>query len=247
MKNNTTSKEVWKNIKEHEAYEVSNLGRVRSLNYKKTGETRVLSALNGKKGYKFVILNKKTCYIHRLVAEAFLPNPNNLPQINHINEQKDDNRLENLEWCDEKYNVNYGSRNKNHSETCRLKREARQMRIKDFNKKMNKTIETQIEHRKVDALMNIYELKKRITELDELKKQALRELNEEVKKFQEQNKMTKWDLHAVLQLDMEGNIIKEWKSVFQVKKELDLDVRSCVKGTTESAGGFKWCYKISRG
>lgn len=47
-----------------------------------------------------------------------------------------------------------------------------------------------------------------------MKKQALRELNEEVKKFKESNRMSKWDLHAVLQLDMEGNIIREWKSVF---------------------------------
>lgn len=94
--------------------------------------------------------------------------------------------------------------------------------------------------------MKIYELKKRISELDEMKKQALRELNEEVKKFQEQNKASNWDLHAVLQLDMDGNIIKEWKSVFQVKKELGIDVNYCVKGNRESAGGFRWVYKVQR-
>ena len=71
-------------------------------------------------------------------------------------------------------------------------------------------------------------------------------MNEEVKKFQEQNKASTWDLHAVLQLDMDGNIIKEWKSVFQVKKELGIDVNCCVKGNRESVGGFHWVYKVQR-
>ena len=54
---------------------------------------------------------KKNYYIHRLVAEAFIPNPKGLPQVNHKDEDKSNNCVENLEWCDAKYNMNYGTRN----------------------------------------------------------------------------------------------------------------------------------------
>lgn len=69
-----------------------------------------------KKGYKKIKLCKngkgKWYQVHRLVAQAFIQNPNNLPQVNHINEVKDDNRVENLEYSTAKYNTNYGTRNK---------------------------------------------------------------------------------------------------------------------------------------
>lgn len=67
-----------------------------------------------KDGYQIVGLHKngevKNCKIHRLVAEAYLPNPENLPQVNHKDENKVNNCLQNLEWCDSKYNINYGTR-----------------------------------------------------------------------------------------------------------------------------------------
>ena len=106
--------EIWKDIKDYEGlYQVSNLGRVKSIPRKGTVKTEriIAGGFDGK--YTFYALSKnnrrKLILGHRLVAEAFIPNPNNLPQVNHINEIKTDNRVENLEWCDEKYNINYGT------------------------------------------------------------------------------------------------------------------------------------------
>lgn len=83
-------------------YDISKDGVVTNL---KTG--RIMKPLHNHRGYLGVELDQKFYFIHRLVAEAFIPNPNNYPQVNHINENKTDNRVENLEWCNNQYNVIY--------------------------------------------------------------------------------------------------------------------------------------------
>lgn len=100
-----------KDIKGYEGqYAVTSCGRVWS--YK---SQRFLSPGKIKKGYLNVSLCKdgkaKSYLIHRLVAEAYLPNPNNLPEVNHKDENPAHNWLNNLEWCDSQYNNNYGSHN----------------------------------------------------------------------------------------------------------------------------------------
>lgn len=104
---------MWKDIENYEGiYQVSDSGEVRSL---KTN--RVLKASVNPHGYLFVNLYKdgrkpKHCLVHRLVANAFLPNPLNLPEVNHKNEVKTDNRTSNIEWMSSKENCNYGTRNR---------------------------------------------------------------------------------------------------------------------------------------
>lgn len=98
--------EEWRTIEGFENYEVSNLGRVRRVEYIKQREDF--------NGYPIVNLYKggegKTAKVHRLVAQAFIPNPNNLPQVNHINEVKTHNIVTNLEWCSQQYNNSWGTR-----------------------------------------------------------------------------------------------------------------------------------------
>ena len=107
--------ERWKPVVGYEGlYEVSNFGRVRSLNYHRSGKQKILKPLVQTKGYLGFTLYKNGCRkqhkLHRIVAEAFIPNTDNLPQINHKDEDKTNNRVDNLEWCDNKYNCNYGNR-----------------------------------------------------------------------------------------------------------------------------------------
>lgn len=105
-------KEIWRAIENYDDYQVSNLGRVKSL---KKGNERILKPGVAGIGYLFVVLFKdgkrKEMLIHRLVANAFIQNQDNLPCVNHKDENKQNNLVTNLEWCDVKYNSNYGTRN----------------------------------------------------------------------------------------------------------------------------------------
>ena len=111
--------EIWKDVVGYEGlYKVSDRGNIYSVVRKdslgrKCGG-RVLKPSYDKDGYLRVLLSKngikKIKLIHRLVLEAFVENPSNLPEVNHLDEVKDNNELSNLEWCDSRYNVNYGTR-----------------------------------------------------------------------------------------------------------------------------------------
>ena len=103
--------EVWKPIKDYEGlYEISNLGRVKSLNYKKTGKEKILKNVENNYGYLMVGLTKngkqKLFLVHTLVAEAFIPNPENKPCIDHINTIRTKNYVWNLRWVTHEENSN---------------------------------------------------------------------------------------------------------------------------------------------
>ena len=102
--------EIWKDIPGYEGhYQASDLGRIRSIkkepyiilktDFQKNGYERTYTWVKGK---------KKTLLIHRAVAKAFVPNPNGLNEINHIDENKANNKASNLQWCTHSYNLHYG-------------------------------------------------------------------------------------------------------------------------------------------
>ena len=173
--------EIWKEVVGYEGlYQVSNLGRVRSFKYK---SPRILKHHNNKLGYARLILRKNNqSYghsVHRLVAEAFIPNPNNLPVVNHKDENPRNNNVENLEWCTHQYNNVYG------------------------------------------------------TKIDRFKQ------NTDFDRIAEKNSM------SVLQYDLEGNLIKQWSSASECRKELGYDnsaIAKVCKGELGHAYGFMWRY-----
>ena len=178
--------EIWRDIDGFDGYQVSNLGNVRSLNYNGTGNVQLLKpSLSGpNRGYKSISMQVADKVIrrnvHRLVARAFIPNPNDLPEINHIDEDGTNNKVNNLEWCDRIYNLNYGNRTQKFSDSKSI---------------------------------------------------------------------------PILQLNLDGTLVKEWKSQTEAARVLGLDlgslshclhgyrVKNGVKFPVYSYTGYKWKYK----
>jgi hypothetical protein len=142
---------VRKAVKGYEGYyEVDQFGRVYSVDrvisvndngrqYEKPLKAKQMKQSMHTKGYKTVALTKdgktKTCYVHRLVAEAFVDNPCSLPFINHKDEDKTNNFADNLEWCTNEYNINYGTARRRQSTALKGKKHT-----KEHNEKISKGI-----------------------------------------------------------------------------------------------------------
>lgn len=123
--------EEWKPLKYNEKYLISSEGKIKSLY-----TNRLLKPFLMKKGYLEVSLwinnKRKTFRVHKLVAETFIPNPNNFSQINHKDENKTNNDITNLEWCTPQYNHDYGARNlKTKKKICQMNMEGNVIKIWD--------------------------------------------------------------------------------------------------------------------
>lgn len=221
--------EIWKDIPGHEGkYQVSNLGRVRSLNYNRTGKIKLLKQGNVN-GYKVVILykdgKKKTYLVHRLVAIAFLLNPNNLPIINHKDENPSNNNVNNLEWCTIAYNNTYGTARKRASEN--MKGEKNPLYGKHHSEETKKKMS---EARKGE---NSPFYGKHLSEKHR-------------KKLSESHKGN--NAKPILMYDQEGNFIKRFDSIADANEYFGKDrccssICNCLKGRRKTTYGFIFKYE----
>ena len=137
-------KEIWKDIKDYEGlYQVSNLGNVRRIKFINNivEKEKITNLKPIKNTYLQVVLSRngkvKAKNIHRLVAETFIPNPKKLPQVNHKDENKYNNKIDNLEWCTRIYNMNYGNVRKKISRSHRKENFKKRKAIIQYDKNMN--------------------------------------------------------------------------------------------------------------
>ena len=99
-------KEYWIEVKGHPRYRVSTLGRVKCVDYRGTGKEKICKLNKGGSGYLLVYIDGFMKYVHRIVAESFIPNQEQKPEVEHINTNKVDNRIDNLKWVSHKENQN---------------------------------------------------------------------------------------------------------------------------------------------
>ena len=226
--------EVWKDIKGYEGfYQASNLGRIQSLDRlidtdikyvgKRLQKGKVLSPCISNKGYKIVCLCKygerKGFLVHRLVAEAFIPNPNNYPIINHKDENKQNNIVwvnedgsidydkSNLEWCTQEYNMNWNGV------------------MKKVGLKFRKTDEEKETNRKRYLELHKEERKKYQQEYHR-------------KHYKPKGTTTK---KGVSQYTIEGEHIRDYTSVAEAFNSTGIKHIGCVcNGNRSSAGGYIW-------
>lgn len=152
-------KEIWKDIIGYEGiYQISNLGRVKSLereywhgNRWYHQKEKYLSIKCDRNGYLSVMLYNadhvsKRIMVHLLVARHFIPNPDNLPEVNHKDENKKNPCVSNLEWCTCKYNANYGTKRKRISKSLKGRKQS-----PDSNKRRSITMKEHIKQRKAEG------------------------------------------------------------------------------------------------
>lgn len=219
--------EIWKDIKNYEGiYQISNLGRVKRLSSKDSRnhlrKEKILKPALNSCGYYHIGLSKDGIYkkktIHRMLMETFIPNPNNLPEINHINEIKTDNSLSNLEWCTHYQNMNSGTVEKraliNSLRTKYLKKiMSKKERIKMKRDDIKKILGENATEEQISNLLNAFH------NSNNESKQKIDELNEQLSKYSDYNAI-KTQLNEIQQANM-----SEQEKIEQMKKETENNLR----------------------
>lgn len=198
--------------------------------------------LNNTKRY-YVNLYKNNGYkskaVHRLVAKAFIPNPNNLPQINHKDENPLNNCVNNLEWCTAKYNVNYGTKIQR-----TIEKQLKPVLQYDLNGNFIKKWNSLKEAREFYNLTNISECCKKHT-IGKGFQWRYENDNKEVGKIKTRSELGfYWLKKQVDQYDLQGNFIKTWESITEAQKALKINnIHLSCKKIRKSIGGYIWKYK----
>lgn len=236
--------EIWKNIPIEgiEHYQVSNLGNVRNTSYKGTGRVLNMKLHKDKDGYLCVSLRQKMFRVNRLVAIAFIPNPENLPQVNHKDEIKDNNRVENLEWCDCVYNNNYGTKkerlsksklNTNCKAVCQCDMDGNVIKVWECMNELNRQFGYDvglIAKRCMGRGNTAYGFKWKYK-------------GDEKSEAWAKAKAGKDTLYKpVLQMDDNDNVIRVWDSIKAAGAEgfSTTMISSCCHGRRKHTGGYRW-------
>lgn len=253
--------EIWKSLDflGYPDYEVSNMGQVKSLSYRKTGKERILKPQKTKFGYLRNQLSNnskgKWFLVHRLVALTFLENPLNLPCVNHKDEDKENNHIDNLEWCTHEYNNNYGTHNeiiskkqRNNPRTSKIilqytlegkfvaeypsSKEVERV-LKFSHTSINKCCQNKKKYISHNGYIWFYK--------HDFTEEKLKQKIEQVK-----NNNRKGSKKAVIMFDLCGNFLQEFESASQAGKELNLLTSAIINncnGVSKTSNGYIFKYK----
>lgn len=230
--------EIWKPVVGYEAwYEVSSLGRVRTIAVGGSAQKGRLKTLKLNHGYHRVELAfgaPKSAAVHRLVAEAFIPNPDNKEFVDHINGIRTDNRVENLRWCTRKENNNFP-----------LYREA-QSRAKSgsnhpwFGKHLPKETREKMSRSSMGKVMS-ESARQKLSAAAKGRKQSAETIAKRVK---HSRGAENWKARRVSQYDLDGNLLKQWDCISDAEAETGINNISAVcRGLRRKAGGYVWKYE----
>lgn len=241
--------EIWRSIPGYEEYEISNRGRVKRLTYDKPVcggsfqhcNERILSPQPRKNGYQAVMLSKKgvvkSFLIHRLVAIVFIPNPDNLPQVNHKDENPSNNCIDNLEWCDQKYNSNYGTSKERISLKLKngvLSKPVQQYTMEGrFIKEYPSAIEaSRVLGLAVSGIVSCCNGNKKYTTCGGFNW-----------KYTNSDKQI-MPASKILQINKEDNsTLNTWNNITKASKSLSISrtaIANCLSGLSKTAGGYIW-------
>lgn len=246
--------EIWKDIKEYEGlYQVSNLGRVKSFigwtGKKYYYREKILKPQPNSNGYLRVVLkkndNSKTYFVHRLVAETFIPNPNNYSVVNHKDENIKNNCADNLEWCTFKYNINYGTLRERQAKKCgkkilQIDKNGNLVKCWDSIREAGRTLGLHAGTISKCCNKNIYcktcggYIWRFGNSIEDVNQEDITILNGNCKK--------------VYQYSIDGKFIKEWISLKDASSILNIPktcISDCCNKRHKTAGGYVWRYSTN--